>query len=231
MIEHADKKAIQEHLLEAIDREEMHSRQVALCLNLNPCYISMAKNEKSWDAMGAKAWERLAEWHQTRLPLSEFRIPEGEEIFVPKPYQPKEKAAGEKQKAKEKPVKKLTDSSTEHPIIAESDEHSPDNLLPDKDQVKNSDAKKRLLLSLNKIELEDLREKYENCMLKITELETGLYDLQQSYFVFTDETLPVILARIEALERKNNNIPVIQDMPDKAPRYFALRNIINIHQK
>jgi hypothetical protein len=79
-----NKKQISEALIKAMQREELHTREAAHLLNLNPCYISMAQNPNSWDAMGKASWIRLEEWFNTNSPLGLFQIPEGEEIWKPK---------------------------------------------------------------------------------------------------------------------------------------------------
>jgi hypothetical protein len=84
-----NKKQISEALIKAMQREELHTREAAEKLNLNPCYLSMVQNPNSWDAMSKASCIRLEEWFNTNSPLGLFSIPEGEEIW----------------KAKEKPVK------------------------------------------------------------------------------------------------------------------------------
>jgi hypothetical protein len=79
-----NKKAISEALIAAMNREELHTRQAASYLNLNPCYISMAQNSKNWDSMGKAPWIRLQEWFDTNEYLNKFQIPDGEEIWKPK---------------------------------------------------------------------------------------------------------------------------------------------------
>jgi hypothetical protein len=79
-----DKKSISGALKEAMAREDLNTRAVAKALNLNPCYISMCQNPNSWDSMGKAPWVRLEEWAVTRDKISEFKIPEGEEIWKPK---------------------------------------------------------------------------------------------------------------------------------------------------
>lgn len=79
-----NKQQISDALREAMNRENLHTRETAQKLNLNPCYISMSQNPKSWDSMGKTAWLRLEDWHVTRGPIGEFVIPEGEEIWKPK---------------------------------------------------------------------------------------------------------------------------------------------------
>jgi len=71
-------------LKEAMAREELSIRETARYLNLNPCYISMSGNPKSWDAMSQASKKRIEEWADERCKISEFRIPEGEEIWKPK---------------------------------------------------------------------------------------------------------------------------------------------------
>ena len=61
-----NRKQISDALKEAMNREELHTRDAARALNLHPCYISMAQNPNSWDAMGKAPWVRLEEWINTR---------------------------------------------------------------------------------------------------------------------------------------------------------------------
>jgi|WetSurSiteA1Bulk_404760.scaffolds.fasta_scaffold41437_2 hypothetical protein len=122
-----DKKAISDALKEAMNKEDLNTRAAAKALNLNPCYVSMAQNPKSWDAMGKTPWIRLEEWFLTRGSISSFEIPDGEDI-----WKPKEKAqdapkkdvskhsAGEKRKIAEYDPKKLNEEK-------EVEEHSPEN--------------------------------------------------------------------------------------------------------
>jgi hypothetical protein len=79
-----DKKIMAEHLRDAMNREDLSTREAARCLNLAPYYLSMSQNENSWAAMGRSPWERIEQWHNTREKLTSFRIPEGEEIWKPK---------------------------------------------------------------------------------------------------------------------------------------------------
>jgi hypothetical protein len=97
-----NKKEISDALKTALNREELHSREAAKFLNLNPCYISMAQNPNSWDAMGKTAWLRLEAWLDTREAISVFQIPYGEEV-----WQPKERPAKIEAKAKSKKTEKI----------------------------------------------------------------------------------------------------------------------------
>lgn len=111
------KQAITADLIAAMQREELHTREAAKYLNLNPCYLSMAQNSKSWDSMGNAPWVRLQEWWDTRDLLSKFQIPEGEEIWKPK--EKPEKATNEKKEKKTRKVyRAIAESISE---IAESE--------------------------------------------------------------------------------------------------------------
>lgn len=93
-METLNRKEISEALREAMNKEDLHSRATATALNLNPCYISMALNPKSWDSMSNPAWLRLEEWYETREAIPLFKIPDGEEI-----WKPKERYSGERKEA------------------------------------------------------------------------------------------------------------------------------------
>ena len=109
------KTQISDHLIEALNKENLHTREAARFLNMNPCYISMARNPKSFDAISKSAWERLEVWHNTREKISDFKIPDGEEI-----WQPKERSAEAPKKDKNVVIR--------NEKILETDEHSPENL-------------------------------------------------------------------------------------------------------
>lgn len=104
-METIDKKSISEALREAMNKEELHTRQAAKFLNLNPGYISMCLNPNSWDAMGKTAWLRLEDWFNRREPLTAFTIPEGEEIWKPKEKAANTGTASEKEPKKQARVK------------------------------------------------------------------------------------------------------------------------------
>jgi hypothetical protein len=75
------KKMISELLIKAMEHEELNTRATAKLLNINPCYVSMARSEKSWEHMGSTPWMRLEEWYLTREPLKEFKIPPEEALL------------------------------------------------------------------------------------------------------------------------------------------------------
>jgi len=74
-------KIISDHLIDALNKEDLTTRAAARALNLNPSYISMAKNPRHWDTISKDAWYRLTHWHNSRGRISEFKIPEDEEIL------------------------------------------------------------------------------------------------------------------------------------------------------
>jgi hypothetical protein len=76
-------KEISEAFVKAMQREDLHTREAARKLNLNPCYVSMLINPGTWDSLSNAAWTRFQEWCLSNLPITEFHIPEGEPIWVP----------------------------------------------------------------------------------------------------------------------------------------------------
>jgi hypothetical protein len=159
-----ERKQISAALIEHLEREELHSGQAAAFLNLNPCYISMAKSEKSWGAMSNTAWARLEEWFNTRENIKDFVIPEGEEIFrklerdpqtritepdVPKAKKEKFSNNDEAFALLQKGAKALLEKDT--------DEHSPANLIPEIPVAKKEKNGKSVKLVINQAEIEALR--------------------------------------------------------------------------
>ncbi len=84
-----EKKELADALIEAMNREELHTGEAARALNVKACYVSMIKNPDLWGSIPAKAWDRVEEWMQTRGKIREFLIPEGEEIVAQKVYTPR----------------------------------------------------------------------------------------------------------------------------------------------
>lgn len=160
-----DRKQISAALIEHLEREELHTGEAAKYLNLNPCYISMAKSEKSWDAMGKKAWDRLEEWFNTRENIRDFQLPEGEEIWkkperdpaarITEPDVPKKKATGK-----------------------EMDEHSPANLIPD---AKKEKPGKSVKLVINQAEIDALRKEVDELKKTNEKLLNGLRESEHFY--------------------------------------------------
>jgi hypothetical protein len=114
----ASRQMIMEALREAMSKEELHTRGAAQALNLNPCYVSMALNPKSWDSMGKAPWIRLTNWYNTREPLGSFQIPDGEEIWKPKERDPAARITEPetpKKAKKEKKAKELNAIDTYSP--------------------------------------------------------------------------------------------------------------------
>jgi hypothetical protein len=122
-----DRVGIKEKLMSAIDRESLPNREAARLLNIHPCYVSMLKNESSWEGITPKVWDRFNEWFQTRDLLANFQIPEGEEIYKPKE---KEKPVKVDNKVDRKKLQSTFSKSDEHFAVADTDMH-PLNPAPD----------------------------------------------------------------------------------------------------
>ena len=87
------KKRIQEKLLKAMDEESLKSGQVAKFLNLNPCYISMMKNENHWEKCPRTTWEKVLAWVNSGESMAAYKE---------KPVKIVGKDIYEKEKVKEK---------------------------------------------------------------------------------------------------------------------------------
>lgn len=121
-MENINKAQLSAALKKALSSEHLWSRDAAKFLNLNPVYISMMLNPKTFDKCGATAWTRLNEWFLTNEPLSDFRIPDGEEIWQPKKQEPNIEGkgvetlpAGKKEKKEKKKKESLEKSKSEQP--------------------------------------------------------------------------------------------------------------------
>jgi hypothetical protein len=181
-----NRKEISDALIEAMNKEDMHSREVGLRLNMNPIYVSMARNPKMWDSMSKAAWSRLEEWLYTRGPISLFEIPAGEET-----WKPKEKTS------KAEPGKPVA--------VKEPEEHSPEAIFKNlseqeaafvneikpiiqkvgKRLAKKEKNGKSVKLVINKAEMEALQAKVEfleNEVLKqLTNSVTQVAELRNKF--------------------------------------------------
>ena len=191
-----DKEHIMNELRASMNREELHTRQVAKCLNLMPAYISMALNPKSWDSMSKAAWSRLEEWYLSRDKITNFQLPVGEALYV----------------VKEKTYK-TTPKATEEP-----DEHSPESALyaalitsvlsGKKQQPKTHRQKagKSVRLVINQAEIADLRQKVKflegemnSSLLLFREFEAEKKVLSALYADLITVKIPELERRIEEL--------------------------------
>jgi hypothetical protein len=132
-----EKKKIVNALLEAIDREGINKRLAAKHLNLHPNYITWALNEKYWGGIGGR-WERFREWFVSQDKITEFKLPEGEEIT--EFFKVKESSHVEA------PVKEATTKQVEIPKAA-------------KREKKSQKPDKSVKLVLNQAEMKDLAER------------------------------------------------------------------------
>ena len=155
MIKTEEKRQIVASLIEHMEREELHTGQAAQYLNLNPCYVSMAKSEKSWDSMGKKPWERLAEWFATRANIKDFVIPEGEEIFK-RPERAPSARITEPDVPKVKKVKEETKELNGCPFVEPV--FNPGEKIARKSPPKKT-KKTKVDLKADLMELADLRQK------------------------------------------------------------------------
>jgi len=174
-------KTLSEHLIDAINREDLTTRQAAEYLGLNPGDISMAKNPKLWDSMSKEAWYRLTFWHNSQCKLSEYKIVEDAEV-----YQPKEKA-DKKTELKETPKQKRKYTR-----------RKPKESKPEKPIIKYDSQGKNVKLIINKAEIEGLK-------LQINEIierkESQIKELTEHLNILETETIAVMKQRIDDLEK------------------------------
>jgi hypothetical protein len=78
-----------------MSKEDLTTREAAKALNLNPCYLSMARYPKSWNSMSKDAWYRLTQWHNSRGKITEFKLPDDEAIWKPQEKLQKEQSRPE----------------------------------------------------------------------------------------------------------------------------------------
>lgn len=83
-MEQINRKELSAKLKKAMSEEHLWSKDVAQLLNFNPLYISMMLNAKYFDKTSSFAWERLNEWAQQGCSLSDYKFPEGEEVWKEK---------------------------------------------------------------------------------------------------------------------------------------------------
>lgn len=176
-----DKKQLSSALIEAMDKEELHTSECARLLNVKPCYISMARSEKSWDAMGRAPWIRIEEWLNTRAPLKEFVIPKDEPITIRKIETKSQEPAQMLSEVKEIKTRK----------------------------TRKVNGEKSVKVILFQGELEKLNNRIEELNLLVTKLmgdnntlAVKLHETEEKLWVLEDETIPVMSQRIKELENK-----------------------------
>jgi len=186
-----EKKILVSHLIEAMNREELIVRETARILNLNPCYVSMFKNEKSWDSCPRDAWYRLTQWHNSRLPLKEYRYPEDE----PK-WMPKEKDNPPPPMPKEEPLPPM-----------------PKEKKPDKMEKPGKSVK----LILNQAEMKQMQEKIADMEAKIKAHVIFIKELQRQ----ADEAALKIAGQAENIDNMANNQGFIREKVNILERRIA----------
>jgi hypothetical protein len=179
-----NKKELSEALREAMDKEGLHTRDAARLLNINPCYISMALNDKSWDHLGISAWERIEDWMFTRGPLAEYKFPEGEAVFIPKAYVPKAK----KETAPE--------------------EHSPAAIISAKKQKikkQRSDPQRRaLVLELNRKEIDEIKTDFSKLYAMVHEAEAKA----NTALLKNDESKQEVLKSVDLIDSRISGLSI-----------------------
>jgi hypothetical protein len=127
-MENINKAQLSAALKKALSSEHLWSRDAAKFLNLNPVYISMMLNPKTFDKCGATAWIRLNEWFLTNLPISDFQFPEGEAVWQPKKQEPNIEGKGVETLPagkKEKKEKKKKESAVKEIAVTEDKAEQP----------------------------------------------------------------------------------------------------------
>lgn len=71
------KQAAVARLRKGMELEKLSTKDTAGCLGLNPSYISMFLNEKTWKKCPAHAFERLLHWCNHGTTLKGYNHPEG----------------------------------------------------------------------------------------------------------------------------------------------------------
>lgn len=222
MLSQNEKQQISEHLIEAMNREELHTRKAAEYLNLNPCYISMAKRVSSFNAMSAAAWERLADWHQSRDKISAFVIPEGEEL-----YKPADRKVTEKEEPEVKPEKKVEKSGKSVKLILNKAEMAVmqkdiELLKRELDVVKHTKVSEVDNDLIGKVEfLSKEVEALKNTLRGLDEVitnmdrphEKDISDIQIELWVLKDETIAVMSREIKSLQRALEGFKVNDNKP------------------
>jgi hypothetical protein len=203
-----EKKELSAALVEAMNREELHTGEAAACLNVKACYISMAKNPELFASIPAKAWDRIEEWMQTRGKIRDFVIPEGEEIVAQKVYTPR--TSMPELTPKEEKAFREAMGPEEHSPEAVDEGKIASSQAPRNDggrKGKKQKNGKSVVLTLYKEELADLRQKvafleedkkvyFESCQA----LSERIAEMEKKLFVFEDETIPVLLGRLKEIE-------------------------------
>lgn len=191
------KKEIASHFVEALNKEDLHTSEAARFLNMNPCYLSMLKNEKHWDCMSGVSWNRLEEWHESRDTIRSFKIPEGEEIYK----RPAKPVVAEK----EPPEEFSPEATFSVPVKKKS--HNGKNVKSVVSNAEISDLRKRIL---------DIETSLMNEIRNVAKLETivdelkaitdkqdqVIHDYGKEFFVLNDETISVMLARQKDHEKR-----------------------------
>ncbi len=107
------KQAAAGRLRKAMELEKLSTKETAVCLGLNPQYVSMFLNEKLWPKCPAYAFERLIAWCNSGSTLKGWKIPEGASIYK----DPEKKQPERPEKVTPVPEFKETSTTVEIPSV------------------------------------------------------------------------------------------------------------------
>lgn len=124
------KQAAAGRLRKAMELEKLSTKDTAGCLGLNPSYISMFLNEKTWKKCPAHAFERLLHWCNSGSTLKGWRIPEGASIYK----DPEKKQPERTEKVTPVPEFKETTTTAKHIEIKPGEEVELRRTLKDEHQ-------------------------------------------------------------------------------------------------
>jgi len=190
-LKNEEKKILASHLMEAMDKEELNTRETARCLNLNPCYVSMFKNYRLWDSCPRDAWCRLTQWHDSRLKLKEYQYPEDEPKWEPK--------------AKDNPPSPMDKGENTILDLPETKKEI--------GKIEQEKSGKSVKLVLNQAEMKqiqdriaELERKIEAHVIFIKELQKQADEANTELFRLKGATIPNIFYRLGELEKPKEEI-------------------------
>jgi hypothetical protein len=76
-----DKKTLARSILEACEYESLNYRQAGKLLNIPSNSFSLIKRVETYEYVSSKYWQRISEWAKSRQKISQFVIPDSEEII------------------------------------------------------------------------------------------------------------------------------------------------------
>jgi hypothetical protein len=240
-LKHSEMKIISDHLVEAINHEGLHTREVAKILNTNPVYITWAKNEKYWSDISAETRDKITRWHNSRCPLSEYKFPEDEPVWQPVVKEKKE----DQPKPPELPVLKTEspDPKTEKKAVKKTIKKTI-KVKKGKPAVSSGDEIADLRQKVKFLEEEiytvnEMKKQLEGLVINdnlicaisetINTIDKSIRELNKHIFILHDETIPDIIQRLANLEKAAKPTGIIRvdkEEKKKAPALVIFSKII-----